>query len=400
MHDLAAAIDQELRPREAAGIDITLLQVIFEPIERRLGHSGGFGRGGGRGYHRALISGGRCGLDSRKVCAVPTGRAYPARSAGIGCPQPSFIPQDSKMRQFSETELTAAVIRSFDDTPNPRAKFLLQELVKSLHDYVRKTDLTFEEWEYAIDFLTRTGQKCTEIRQEFILLSDVLGVSMLVDAVNHRDREGATETTVLGPFYVGEHKVAPHGTDISASLPGERMFVQSRVADLKGKPLAGVPVDVWHADDDGFYDSQKPSYATQGPSSRARFITDADGRFFFRTILPCSYPIPTDGPVGEMIVQTRRHAMRPAHVHFLVDAPGHQPLITHVFMDGDKYLDSDVVFGVKDELVARIERRTDPTMPDGKPAAAPWHLMTYEFRMKPGDGSAPKPMGVKAKEDA
>ena len=136
------------------------------------------------------------------------------------------------MPQFNETELTAAVIRSFDDTPNPRAKFLLQELVKSLHDYVSKTDLTFEEWEYAIDFLTRTGQKCTPIRQEFILLSDVLGVSMLVDAVNHREREGATETTVLGPFYVGEHKVTPHGTDISATLPGERMFVQSRVTDL------------------------------------------------------------------------------------------------------------------------------------------------------------------------
>ena len=139
------------------------------------------------------------------------------------------------MRQFSETELTAAVIRSFDDTPDPRAKFLLQELVKSLHDYVRRTDLTFEEWEVAIDFLTRTGQKCTPIRQEFILLSDVLGVSMLVDAVNHREREGATETTVLGPFYVGEHKVTPHGTDISASLPGERMFVQSRVTDLAGQ---------------------------------------------------------------------------------------------------------------------------------------------------------------------
>jgi hydroxyquinol 1,2-dioxygenase len=133
------------------------------------------------------------------------------------------------MTQFNDTQLTAAVIESFAETPNPRAKFLLQELVKSLHDYVRKTDLTFEEWEYAIDFLTRTGQKCTDIRQEFILLSDVLGVSMLVDAVNHREREGATETTVLGPFYVGEHKKTAHGTDISPSLPGERMFVQSRV---------------------------------------------------------------------------------------------------------------------------------------------------------------------------
>jgi len=304
------------------------------------------------------------------------------------------------MTQFNDAELTAAVIGSFDQTPNPRAKFLLQELVKSLHDYVRKTDLTFEEWDYAIDFLTRTGQKCTDIRQEFILLSDVLGVSMLVDAVNHRDRDGATETTVLGPFYVGEHKVTPHGTDVSASLPGERMFVQSRVTDLKGKPLANVPVDVWHADDDGFYDSQKPSYATQGPSSRARFVTDAYGRFFFRTILACSYPIPTDGPVGQMIHATKRPALRPAHVHFLVAAPGYEPLITHVFIDGDKYLDTDVVFGVKNELIAKVEKRSDPVMPDGKAAAAPWHLMTYEFRIKPGVGAAPKPMMAKATEDA
>jgi hydroxyquinol 1,2-dioxygenase len=304
------------------------------------------------------------------------------------------------MAQFNETELTAAVINSFEQTPNPRAKFLVQELVKSLHDYVRKTGLTFEEWEYAIDFLTRTGHKCTDIRQEFILLSDVLGVSMLVDAVNHRDRDGATETTVLGPFYVGEHKVTPHGTDVSESLEGERMFVQSRVTDLNGKPLAGVPVDIWHADGDGFYDSQKEAYATEGAVSRARFITDNDGRFFFRTILPCSYPIPTDGPVGEMIKQVGRHPMRPAHVHFLVNAPGHEPLITHVFVEGDKYIDSDVVFGVKDELIARVEKRSDATMPDGKKADGPWHLMTYEFRVKPGEGLAPKPLGTKLAEPA
>jgi len=303
------------------------------------------------------------------------------------------------MTQFKEADLTAAVVKSFESAPDPRARFLLQELVKSLHDYVRKTGLTFEEWEYAIDFLTRTGQTCTPIRQEFILLSDVLGVSMLVDAVNHREREGATQTTVLGPFYVGDHKQMAHGADISPhNKTGERMFVQSRVTDLQGKPLAGVPVDIWHADDDGFYDSQKPSYATHGPTSRARFVTDADGRFYFRTILPCSYPIPTDGPVGEMIMQTKRHPMRPAHVHFLVNAKGYEPLITHVFIDGDKYLDSDVVFGVKDELVAKIEKRGDPKMPDGKDAAAPWHLMTYEFHLKPGGGNAPKPMAARASE--
>jgi hydroxyquinol 1,2-dioxygenase len=304
------------------------------------------------------------------------------------------------MTQFDEAELTDAVIKSFDGTPDQRGKFLMQELVASLHDYVRKTNLTFDEWAAAIDFLTRTGQTCTASRQEFILLSDVLGVSMLVDAINHRERGGATETTVLGPFYVGEHKVTPHGTDISADLKGEKMFVQSRVTDLSGAPLAGAAIDVWHADDEGFYDSQRPSYDSDGPSSRARFITDADGRFFFRTILPCSYPIPTDGPVGQMIVSTRRHPMRPAHVHFLVDAKGYEPLITHVFVGGDEYLGSDVVFGVKNDLIAQVEQRSDAVMPDGKLAAGPWHLMTYDFRMKPGAGTAPRPLGAIMPEPA
>jgi hydroxyquinol 1,2-dioxygenase len=296
------------------------------------------------------------------------------------------------MTQYNDQELTAEVIRSFAATPNPRLKLVLTELVKSLHGFVRNTDLTFEEWNYAIDFLTRTGQACTPTRQEFILLSDVFGVSMLVDAVNHREREGATQTTVLGPFYVGEHRPMPHGTDISAGIAGEPMFVRSRVTDLKGKPLANVEVDVWHADDDGFYDSQKPSYETQGPSLRARFITDSDGRFSFRTILPCSYPIPTDGPVGELIEATKRHPMRPAHVHFLVNAPGYEPLITHVFIEGDEYLDSDAVFGVKDELISKIEHHNEPVMPDGKPASGPWHVMTYEFQMKPGTGAVPQPL--------
>jgi hydroxyquinol 1,2-dioxygenase len=300
--------------------------------------------------------------------------------------------QDDTMTQFNDADLTAAVIASFGKMPEPRTKFLLQELVKSLHDYVRKTDLSFGEWEVAIDFLTRTGQKCTPIRQEFILLSDVLGVSMLVDAVNHQEREGATQTTVLGPFYVGEHSVMLHGADISPTLEGDRMFVQSRVTDLDGRPLAGVPVDIWHADDAGLYDSQKPSYAIDGSSSRARFVTDEDGRLFFRTILPCSYPIPTDGPAGDLVLKAGRHPMRPAHVHFLVAAPGHEPLITHVFIGGDPYLDSDVVFGVKDDLIATVEKRSDGFMPDGQPASGPWHLMTYNFRMKPGDGAVPQPM--------
>lgn len=296
------------------------------------------------------------------------------------------------MTDFIDVELTKQVIQTFENTPNQRLKYLLGELVTSLHDFVRRTDLTFEEWNEAIEFLTATGQKCTPTRQEFILLSDVLGVSMLVDAVNHREREGATQTTVLGPFYVGEHRLLPHGTDISAGVEGETMFVESRVVDINGKPITNAKIDIWHADDDGFYDSQKESYAETGPSLRARFAPDENGRFYFRTILPCSYPIPTDGPVGRLLNATKRHPMRPAHVHFLVDAPGYEPLITHVFIEGDKYLASDAVFGVKSDLICKIERRTDPKLPDGTPIDQPWHLMHYEFQMRPGSGMVPRPM--------
>jgi len=300
--------------------------------------------------------------------------------------------EGKNMTHFDDRQLTAEVIRSFEKTSNARLKSILTELVASLHDFVRKTDLSFEEWNYAIDYLTRTGQACTPTRQEFILLSDVLGVSMLVDAVNHREREGATQTTVLGPFYVGEHRPTPHGSDISTGVYGEPMFVRSRITDLDGKALAGAEIDVWHADDDGFYDSQKPSYGEQGPSLRARFIADRDGLFSFRTILPRSYPIPTDGPVGELIGATGRHPMRPAHVHFLVKAQGYEPLITHVFLEGDPYLTSDAVFGVKDELVSRVERHDEPVMADGERASGPWHVMTYDFQMKPGTGVVPQPL--------
>ena len=296
------------------------------------------------------------------------------------------------MVQFNDEQLTQEVVDSFAKAPDPRVKMLLTELVKALHGFVRKTDLTFEEWNAAIDFLTLTGQTCTPSRQEFILLSDVLGVSMLVDAVNHREREGASQTTVLGPFYVGEHKPMPAGTNISKGVSGKPMFVEARVTDLNGQPLANVPVDVWHADDDGFYDSQKPGYDENGASLRARFITGADGIITFRTILPCSYPIPTDGPVGKMVLAMNRHPMRPAHIHFLVNAQGFEPLITHVFVEGDPYLDSDVVFGVKDELISAVSQHDDATMPDGEAASGPWYRMKYDFRLRPGSGAVPRPM--------
>src|ERR1700687_981593 len=198
----------------------------------------------GVGANIGVISGvvGVC-LNSPKVGCVPIAACLTRPYRWCTLPPAIVTSRTVTMPQFNDTELTAAVIRSFDETPDPRVKFLMEELVKSLHEFVRKTDLTFDEWSYAIDFLTKVGQKCTPTRQEFILLSDVFGVSMLVDAVNHRERDGATETTVLGPFYVGEHKAMPHGSDISPDLGGERMFVQSRVTDLAGKPLADVAVD-------------------------------------------------------------------------------------------------------------------------------------------------------------
>ena len=293
--------------------------------------------------------------------------------------------------QFDELDLTERVVQSFSKTADDRHKHLLEELVRSLHDFVRKTDLSFEEWSFAIDFLTKTGQKCSPTRQEFILLSDVLGISMLVDAVNHRDREGATETTVLGPFYVGEHKPVPSNTNIAPGIPGKPLFVDIRVTSLNGPPVANAVVDVWHADEEVFYDTQKEANQAAGLSLRASFTTDADGRFSFRTILPHSYPIPTDGPVGQLIEATGRHPMRPAHIHFLVNAPGFEPIVTHVFIEGDEYLDSDAVFGVKEELVCTPERSNDRIMPDGEATSTPWFRMRYDFHVKKGEGHIPRP---------
>jgi protocatechuate 3,4-dioxygenase beta subunit len=286
------------------------------------------------------------------------------------------------MQDFDDKRLTEAVLARFESARDPRIRRLLQALVSHLHAFVREVDLTLDEWLRAIDFLTRTGQKSNESRQEFILLSDVLGVSMLVDAVNHRERGGATDTTVLGPFYVGEHRVTPHGSDIAAGAPGERLYVDASVRDGAGAPIRGAEIDVWHAGPDGLYDSQQPGYTPETPSQRARFVTGADGRFHFRTIMPHSYPVPTDGPVGELLAAAGGHIMRPAHIHFLLRAPGYETLVTHLFAAGDEYLASDVVFGVKPSLVAKIQPRDEPTWPDGTPAPPRWHLLSYGFAMK------------------
>ena len=287
------------------------------------------------------------------------------------------------MPQFDDQKLTDAVIQSFAGAPDPRTREVLTKLVAHAHAFVRDAGLTFDEWHKAIDFLTRTGQTCTAARQEFILLSDVLGVSMLVDALNHRGHDDATESTVLGPFYTGEHRLAAHGADLAAGTAGERCFVDGALIQASGQPLAGATIDVWHADGDGFYDSQKPGYAPDQPSMRARFTTGANGQFSFRTIVPRSYPIPTDGPVGELLRAGDRSPMRPAHIHFLISAPGHETLVTHVFIAGDDHLGSDAVFGVKPLLVAPLVPHDEPKYPDGTPAAARWYQLSYRFALRP-----------------
>jgi hydroxyquinol 1,2-dioxygenase len=273
------------------------------------------------------------------------------------------------MRDFDENSITAAVLERLAAAPDPRTRQVTQSLVQHLHAFVRDVEPSFEEWQVAIGFLTRIGQMCDGKRQEFILLSDTLGVSMLVDAINHRMPEGATPTTVLGPFYVEDAPELPLGAEVAQAMKGERLHVSGQVRTAGGGPIAGAIVDIWHSDEDGFYDVQRP--AEENANLRARFRTDEQGRFHFWTLLPTSYPVPDDGPVGDLLRATGRHPMRPAHVHFMIAAAGHETLVTHVFVAGDPYLDSDAVFGVKQELIAEFAKA-----PEGH------RVLTYDFALK------------------
>jgi protocatechuate 3,4-dioxygenase beta subunit len=263
---------------------------------------------------------------------------------------------------FSEERSAEVVTASFAGTPDPRLRRVMQSLVRHLHAFVKDVELTEADWAAAIAFLTATGQKCDAVRQEFVLLSDVLGVSMLVETINHR-AGGATESTVLGPFHMVESPPRKLGDTISLDGKGEPCLVTGRVTGPDGEPLAGASVDVWQASEDGFYDVQQPGIQ---PASNLRglFTAAADGTFWFRTVVPRHYPIPDDGPVGELLSATGRHPYRPAHIHFLVGADGHQPVTTHLFVAGTPYLDSDAVFGVKDSLV-----RDFPIVDDAERAA-------------------------------
>ncbi len=260
------------------------------------------------------------------------------------------------MRSIDELNITQAVLDSLEGCDDARLKEVLGALVRHLHDFAREVRLTEAELMQGIKFLTAVGQKCDDKRQEFILLSDTLGLSMLAVALNSARPAGATEATVFGPFHVEDAPRMEQGDDIAGGAPGEPLEVDVCVCALNGNPIPDAEVDVWQADEEGLYDVQVPAL---GPRRRARAVmrTDAEGRLRFRSIVPTAYPIPTDGPVGRMLVATGRHPWRPAHVHFMVKAPGYQTLITHVFRDDDPYLDSDVVFGVRSSLMAKFDKK-------------------------------------------
>jgi hydroxyquinol 1,2-dioxygenase len=288
---------------------------------------------------------------------------------------------------FTEETATEAVVASFAGAHDPRLREILGSLVAHLHGFVREVEPTFEEWERAIGFLTATGQMCDDKRQEFILLSDVLGVTMLVDAINHRKATEATESTVLGPFHMVESPPRELGDSIDLVGTGEPCVVSGRVLSLDGTPLAGALVDVWQADDHGFYDVQQPDRQPPG-NLRGLFTTGDDGRFWFRTVTPSAYPIPTDGPVGGLLAATGRHPYRPAHVHFIVGAEGHVPVTTHVFVAGSPYLDSDAVFAVKQSLVREFATVDDPAEAASYRVEAPFRHASFDVVLQPTEAPA------------
>jgi catechol 1,2-dioxygenase len=279
---------------------------------------------------------------------------------------------------FTEETATAAVTASFADTPDPRLRELLDSLVRHLHAFVRETEPSIAEWEYAIDFLTKTGQKCDDERQEFILLSDVLGVSMLVETINNRKSGAATESTVLGPFHVVKSPVRELGDTIDLVGSGQPLLVRGRVLDTEGNPVPGAMLDVWQANDQGFYDVQQPEVQPR-TNGRGLFTADADGAYWFRTIVPSHYPIPTDGPVGKLLTATNRHPYRPAHIHFIVTARGHRLLTTHLFVAGSEYLESDAVFAVKRSLIAECTPADDDDEAAHYGLNRPFYVMNFDF---------------------
>lgn len=284
----------------------------------------------------------------------------------------------------TEQNITDLAVQRWQTAHDPRLAEIMGALVRHLHAFAREVRLTPDEWMAAIQWLNRTGQISNEKREEFVLASDVLGLSMLVVQMNNQFDPAATPATVLGPFYIEGSPKLEFGADMSQGLPGTPLVIHGIVKDVAGKPIAGAVLDVWQADDAGRYESQ---YADVDEARlRGKFISRDDGSYCIRTVAPLGYSIPMDGPVGELIHKTDISHFRPAHVHFLLDVPGYEPLITHLFRAGADYLDSDVVFGVKEPLVVRFEPREAGDTPYGGRCDEPWFEVRYDIVLQPKAG--------------
>jgi catechol 1,2-dioxygenase len=286
-------------------------------------------------------------------------------------------------RNKTEDDITAEVLERFGHTPEPRLREIMLSLIRHLHAFVKEVNLSEAEWFQAIRILTEAGHMCSDKRQEFILFSDTLGVSMVVDLLNHRKPDGATESTVFGPFHrLGAPEMPAGGNIARLDTTGAPALVSGRVLDLDGQPIAGAVLDVWQAQTNGLYDSQDS--ALDELHMRGKFTTDAQGRYLVRTVRPVHYPIPSDGPVGRMLQATGRHPWRPAHIHFVVSAKGYEPVTTHLFDRGDEYLASDAVFAVKDSLICDFVRHEAA---EGEAAALgiapPYYVAKFDFLLKP-----------------
>ncbi|WP_455824763.1 intradiol ring-cleavage dioxygenase [Pseudomonas graminis] len=290
---------------------------------------------------------------------------------------------ESPVGGLFEEERSAEIVNArITDAASPRLRDVMSVLTRHLHAAVKEIEPTHEEWFTAIEFLTKTGHICTDWRQEYILLSDVLGVTMLVDAINHRRPSGATPNTILGPFYVADAPRYENGANICLDGKGEPTLVSGRVLDTDGNPIVGATLDIWQTNDDGFYDVQQkglqPEYNLRG-----LFTTDADGCYAFRTVKPRHYPIPADGPVGKLLGQLGRHPNRAAHLHFIVTAPGYDQVITHIFTPDCPYLHEDTVFGVKKELIAEFTTQTDAATARRYDLQVPYLAVNWDFVLAP-----------------
>ena len=284
------------------------------------------------------------------------------------------------MPQFDEKTITRAVIDRLSGSPDPRFREVMTSLVTHLHDFIRDVKLTEREWIEAIQFLTDVGKTCTDKRQEFILLSDTLGVSILTISLNHPPERGSVESTVLGPYYWEGAPERPLGSNLAEGVKGDPTFYSGRVLDVEGRPIAGALLDIWSGDGEGNYDMQIPGETEM--RARGKVRADAEGRYLFRSIRPNYYPVPTDGPVGRMLRAMGRHPYRPGHIHMIVSAPGYEPITTHLFVADSPYLDSDAVFGTKDSLVVKFERCAPGRAPTGEQMSAPYYTAHYDFRLR------------------